>query len=332
MTRIAVDALGGDNGPEVLIEGSLRSLKKIDSDLILVGDKDLLSTILKRHRYPLRRVEIVHAPDVVGMHVKAKDSLRMRKSSISVSVDLAKSGEVSAVVSAGNTGAASAATLVKWRTLEGISRPAIGELFPTQKTPCFFLDVGATIDCKARNLMDFAVMGAAYCRDVLGNENPRIGLLNIGEEPSKGTDITREAYELLEKSSLNFRGNAEGRDILSGQFDVVVCDGFTGNVVLKFGESVAELIISSLRGEIKKSIMMKLGALVIQPAFKSFKKRVDYSEYGGAPLLGLNGTCIICHGASNAKAIANAVIRAEDTVVRDLNTHILELLEQNNNV
>jgi glycerol-3-phosphate acyltransferase PlsX len=233
------------------------------------------------------------------------------------------------MISPGNTGATMAACMVTWRRLPGISRPAIAAVLPHPLRPCLLLDVGANVDCKARNLLHFALMGSVYSRFVLHRRNPRIGLLSNGEEESKGNEVVRESHELLRTSTLNFRGNAEGRDLMNGSFDVVVCDGFVGNTILKFGEGLSEFIMTNLKEEVQRNMVSQLGALAMLPALKKFKKQVDHTEYGGAPLLGLNGTCVICHGSSRAKAIMNAIRVSADLVASRVNEHILEMLQAN---
>jgi glycerol-3-phosphate acyltransferase PlsX len=239
---------------------------------------------------------------------------------------LVKTGEADAVVSPGHTGAAVASAIMTWRLLPGIRRPAIAWAIPAKDTPSILLDVGATVNCTPLHLYQFGIMGAALAEHVMGVRKPRVGLLNIGEEASKGNEVTHKAAEMLADSPLNFQGNAEGRDLVGHNFDVVVCDGFVGNIVLKFAEAMAEWVLMSIRGEVRKSALATLGALAMKPVFKGFKKRIDYAEYGGAPLVGLNGVCIICHGSSNAKAIANGLRVAAESVRHELNQHIVEML------
>lgn len=324
--KIALDAMGGDLGPEVTVEGAILALERTDDEIVLVGDQGVLRALLSDRGVRSRRIHVVHASQVVGMHERAKDSLRKSDSSVSVAMRLVKAGEADAVVSAGHTGAAVAAAIMTWRSLPGIHRPAIAWAIPAREIPSVLLDVGATVNCKPIHLYQFAVMGSAFVEHVMGVENPRVGLLNIGEEETKGNEVTFQAAHLLEKSNLNFGGNAEGRDLVTGNFNVMVCDGFVGNIILKFAESLAEWLITSLKGEVKKNVLATLGSLAMKPIFRRFKKRIDYAEYGGAPLLGLNGVCIVCHGSSNAKAIANAIRVAGETVRQELNKHIVEKL------
>ena len=326
--RIALDAMGGDRGPEVTVDGAIAALDSTDHEILLVGHQDVLKPLLANHGVRSRRIQVVHATQVVSMHERAKESLRKSDSSIAVTMRLAKTGEADAVVSAGHTGAAVAAAIMSWRSLPGIHRPAIAWTIPAVETPSVLLDVGATVNCKPIHLHQFALMGAAFVQHVRGVEHPSVGLLNIGEEETKGNEVTLQAAQLLEKSHLNFRGNAEGRDLVRGTFNVIVCDGFVGNIILKFAEALAEWLITSLKGEVNKNILATLGALAMKPVFRSFKKRIDYAEYGGAPLLGLNGVCIICHGSSNAKAISSAIRVAGETARHELNKHICAKLRE----
>jgi len=320
--RIALDAMGGDLGPAVTVDGAILALERTEHEIVLVGDQSVLRSLLAAQGVRNRRIHVAHASQVVGMHERAKDSLRKSDSSIAAAMRLVKAGEADAVVSAGHTGAAVAAAIMTWRSLPGIHRPAIAWTIPARETPSVLLDVGATVNCKPIHLYQFAVMGSAFVERVLGVENPRVGLLNIGEEATKGNEVTFQAAHLLEKSHLNFQGNAEGRDVVAGHFNVLVCDGFVGNIILKFAEALAEWLIASLKGEVTKSALATLGALAMKPVFRNFRKRIDYAEYGGAPLLGLNGVCIICHGSSNAKAISNAIRVAGETARQELNKHI----------
>lgn len=325
--RIALDAMGGDHAPAITVEGAIDALERIDGEVLLVGDRSRIEPIVARHGMPDSRLKVVHASQAVDMHEHVKDSLRKKDSSIAVAMRLVKQGEADAVVSAGHTGAAVGSAIMTWRPLPGIHRPAIAWTIPAQETPSILLDVGATVNCKPSHLYEFGVMGSALATHVIGIKRPRVGLLNIGEEATKGNDVTRKAAELLAPSPLNFVGNAEGRDLVGHDFDVLVCDGFVGNIVLKFAESLAEWILRSIKGEVSKSVLATLGALAMKPVLQNFKKRIDYSEYGGAPLLGLNGVCIICHGSSNAKAVTNAIRVAAESVRHELNNQICQLLQ-----
>lgn len=328
--RIAIDSMGGDFGPRGSVEGAMKAVRRHDYELLLVGNKRYIHRLLKARRFEDPRIRIIPSSESVGMHESPKTSLKKKDSSIAVSVRLVKDKKAEAVISAGNTGAVMASCLLSWRPLPGISRPAIATLIPTHKHPVVLIDSGANVDCKPANLLQFAVMGHCYAHYVLKRPKPRIGILNIGEEETKGNELTLATYGLLSDTHLNFRGNAEGRDIISGKFDVIVCDGFIGNIVLKFAEGVATMILRSLKGEISRNIISRFAAVGVKPAFKSFKKRVDYSEYGGAPLLGLNGTCIICHGISDQKAIRNAIRVAGEIVNHNLNRHIIKEMEKIN--
>lgn len=325
--RIAVDAMGGDNGPGPLVTGALLAAQNYGIEVCLVGDKKIIEEHLRKNHSRLSLVSIEHAGEVVQMDESARESLRKKDSSISVAAKLVKEGAAHGLISAGNTGATLASTLMQWRPLKGVDRPAIAALLPTHDAPCILLDAGAVVDCKPRYLLQFATMGMVYAREVLGRKKPRIGILSIGEEESKGNELTFKSFELLKRSHLNFIGNAEGSDILKGDFDVVVCDGFVGNVILKFGEAFGELIFSEIKNEIKKNPIYMLGALLTKPALRKFKKRVDYSEYGGAPLLGINGVCIIGHGTSNPKAIMNAIRTATEFADHKVNKKIQQELE-----
>lgn len=329
--RVAVDGMGGDSAPQVVVEGALIAAREYGFKIVLVGDQTLLRSELEKYKDVPKSVSIHHAGSFVRMDESAAASIRKKKdSSISVCADLAKEGVVDAIVTAGHTGAAVAAAVLKLRLLEGVERPGIGILFPTRLTPTFLIDVGANIDIKPVHLYQYAIMGEVYFRYILRKNRPSVGILNIGEEETKGTEHVKEAHQLLNKSKLHFVGNVEGRDIFNGSVDVVVCDGFVGNVVLKVSESIAEVIGKLLKDEIKKSLLTSLGALLAKPAFDALKKKVDYSEYGGAPLLGIDGTCIISHGSSNAVAIKNAIRVAGEFVKYEINQHIIESIRSSN--
>lgn len=329
-TVIAIDAAGTDHGPEELLTGVHQAVCEYPNvSVICCGPSAELLRILRERGWENPRITIEDARDVVGMHEAPKDSLKKKNSSVSVAARLVREGRASGMVSAGNTGATMATAMFQWRTLPGVSRPAIVTVIPGKEHPCFLLDVGANVDCKPRHMLHFALMGAAYARYVYHRRNPRVGLLSIGEEEGKGNELVFDTQKLLHATTLNYHGNAEGRDIFTGRFDVIVCDGFVGNIVLKFGEALAEFIFQNIRLEVSKSIVSQMGALAMRPAFKGLKKRVDYTETGGAPLLGLNGTCIICHGSSRAKAIKNAIRVATEQVGARLNDHIIDLVRQN---
>ncbi len=275
-------------------------------------------------------MEIRNATEVVDMLDSPATVFRRKKdSSIRVANELVKSGEAVAVISAGHTGAAMATSLFVLGKLEGIERPAIATIMPTMKGTCIILDVGANVDCKPNHLLQFAIMGEVYSKYLLKNLNPRVGLLSIGEEATKGNELTKEAFKLLTETSLNFIGNVEGRDVMSGNADVVVCDGFIGNVVLKISEAVAETIGLMIRENIGDNLVRKLGYFMMRPAFRSLKRRIDYAEYGGAPLIGINGISIISHGRSSDRAIKNAIRVAAELAKSEVNKHIHEDIEKN---
>jgi glycerol-3-phosphate acyltransferase PlsX len=325
--RIAVDAMGGDTGPEVIVPGAVEAAKRDGGGfgVVLVGDKPRVEAVLgKLHGCP-RNVEIVHASESVDMSEPPAAAVRKKKdSSIAVALRMLKERSVDGFVSAGNTGAVVAGSLVTLGRLHGVSRPAIAMFYPTAKRWVVILDIGANSSCTAKNLLQFGVMGSVFAEYHLGVSAPRVGLLNIGEERSKGTDTSREAYGLLEGSHVNFVGNVEGRDVFAGTTDVVVCDGFVGNILLKFGESVVSFTTNLLREEIKKSVRAMVGAMLMKRAFSSFRSRLDYAEYGGAPLLGVNGVVIVSHGKSTVHAIRNAVGMGRRLVTFDVNKHIEE--------
>lgn len=329
--RVAVDGMGGDNAPQVVVEGAILAAREYGFKIVLVGDQTLLHSELEKYKDVPKSITVHHASSFIRMDESAASSIRKKKdSSISVCADLAKEGIVDAIVTAGHTGAAVAATVLKLRLLENVERPGIGILFPTRGTPTFLIDVGANIDIKPTHLYQYAVMGEVYFRYLLRKNRPSVGILNIGEEETKGTEHIKEAHQLLNKSKLHFIGNVEGRDIFNGRVDIVVCDGFVGNVVLKVSESITEVIGKLLKEEFKKSIFTMLGALLAKPSFNALKRKVDASEYGGAPLLGIDGTCIISHGSSNANAIKNAIRVAGEFVKYEINQHIVEALQTAN--
>jgi glycerol-3-phosphate acyltransferase PlsX len=327
--RIALDAMGGDRAPGVIVRGGLDAIEEAGRDLeiILVGRKETLEAEISRLGISSHPFELVDARDVIDFHDQPAVTLRKKKdSSIAVGLRLQREGKADGFVSAGNTGAVVANGLFTLGRIPGVSRPGIATFFPNQSGVGILLDVGATIDCTPEHLFQFAVMGSCYAELVLEIPNPRVGLLNVGEESSKGTEVVQETYKTLEKSGLNFTGNAEGRDILAGSVDVVVCDGFVGNVVLKFTESVIGMVYSVMRGSLTSTVRGRLGGLLLKPAFRELKARFDYAEYGGAPLLGLNGVCTIAHGSSSARAIKNAVLATTRYIRYDVRSAIEERL------
>lgn len=323
--HIALDAMGGDRGPEELVSGAIMAACGSDVEISLIGDQDRLGSILATHSSSSSRIHLVHASQVVGMDESPFDAIRKKKdSSIMKAFALHKEGKVDAVVSAGNSGATLAAAIKSLGRLENVSRPGIAGIFPTLKGPVVMMDVGANVDCRSHHLFQFGVMAAAFSQVLFGLDRPRVGLLSIGEEGGKGNALVKKSHELFQQSSLNYIGNVEGRDTFQGDVDVMVCDGFVGNVCLKLSEGLAEAVMGMLGEEISKSFKAKLGYLLAKDAFVSFKKRVDYAEYGGAPLLGIRGNAIVCHGRSNAVAIKNAIRVASEMARNKVNDRILE--------
>jgi glycerol-3-phosphate acyltransferase PlsX len=326
--KIAVDAMGGDFGPAVVVEGAVAACRELGLASVLVGDKAAIEReIVRLHAQDLP-IGIRHASQVVGMAESPSQALRRKRdSSLRVAAELVKDGECGALVSAGNTGAAMAIGMFVLGVLPGVDRPAIAAALPSLGGYTVLLDAGANVDPKPRHLFQWAVMGHVYSRDIIGKDNPRVGLLSVGEEEGKGTGLTRDAFDELKGSSLNFIGNVEGREVYNGRCDVVVTDGFTGNVCLKISESLAEMLTAMLREELERDLVSMAGAALSRRAFARLKRRVDYTEWGGAPLLGLNGASIICHGASPVKAIKNGVRVAAEWVRADVNEHIKTALE-----
>ncbi len=325
--KIIVDAMGGDYAPEVVIEGAVNAVKEYGVDVVLVGDQARVAALLKKAGYRGSRILIQHAAEVIEMHESAATSVRRkRQSSIVVGLNMVKDRQGDAFFSAGNTGAAVCAATLSLGLLPGVERPGIALIVPTLKGLSLVIDVGANIDPKPIQLLQYAIMSSVYMKDIMNIPDPQVGLLNIGEEETKGTGFMKETYELLEKSIPNFIGNVEGKDLFSGKSDIIVCDGFVGNVALKVSESAAEAVQEFLKRAVKSSPLAMLGILLLKPSFAAFRKKVDYSEYGGAPLLGVNGTVIIGHGRSNAHAIKNAIRVAKEEVERNFNEKILEAI------
>lgn len=321
--------MGGDHAPGVVVDGAVLAAREFPIEVVLVGDEAQLTAELARHAHVPPTLTLRHASEAIGMDEPPAISVRKKRdSSINVMVELAKSGAVDAIVSAGNTGAMVCASTLGLRLLEGIERPGIAIVLPTLTGNTLLIDVGATIDPKPEHLVQFAVMGSVYARAVLGKPSPRVGLLNVGEEESKGTEFVKEAFRLLEQTPLNFIGNAEGRDIYTGKCDVIVCDGFVGNITLKVTESMAKVIAQILKRELRRNPLTQMGAFLSLSAFKALRKKMDYAEYGGAPLLGVDGTCIICHGASSARAIRNAIRVAASSVTEHVNQAIVRSLKE----
>jgi len=308
--KIALDAMGGDFGPPNLDAGAVMALREYRhiKKLFLVGDTKQIEAELRKHKCNDRRIAIVHATQVVDMSDRAWSAVRRKKdSSVSRAVDLVKHGEADAIVSAGHTGAAVAASMIKLRTLEGVDRPGIAAVLPTQFNVFVLVDAGANIDARPEHLLQYAIMGSVYSRHVLGYKSPRVGLISLGEEDVKGTEKTKEVFKMLKKTSLNFRGNIEGRHLFEDPVEVVVCDGFVGNVILKTCESIAVAMFQWLKHELMRTTMRKAGALLARNAIGTIKAKTNYEEYGGSPLLGVNGICIIAHGASTPLAVKNAL-------------------------
>jgi glycerol-3-phosphate acyltransferase PlsX len=309
MRRIAVDAMGTDTAPLPEVEGAILAARERHAQVLLVGPQDLLKRELGRRDARGLGIEVVHASEAVTMEdAAAKAFRRKRDSSIRVAARLVREGKADGLISAGNTGAVMTTVKIVLGTIEGVDRPALAAVFPTSLgKAAVLLDVGANVDCKPTNLEQFAVMGEIYYRVIFGVERPRVGLLSIGAEEQKGNDLTREAFVLLKQLPLNFAGNVEGRDLYNGSVEVIVCDGFIGNVALKISEGLIEAVSILLKESLSSTLSSKMGYMLSRKAFQHFKKRVDYSEYGGAPLLGVRGVCIICHGGSSANAIKNAI-------------------------
>ncbi|MBE0595810.1 MAG: phosphate acyltransferase PlsX [Desulfuromonadales bacterium] len=327
---VAVDAMGGDHAPSAEVEGAVAAARQWGISIVLVGQVARIEEELKKHSTEGLDLTVRHASEVVGMHDSASDAVRKKKdSSIRVAFNLVKNGEAHAVVSAGNSGATMAAGMFVLKRIWGIDRPAIATILPNLKSETLVLDVGGNVDCKPFHLAQFALMGEVYARHVLGKPKPRVGLLSNGSEESKGNELTREAHQLLKGSLPNYIGYVEGRDIYNGSTDVVVCDGFVGNVVLKVSEGLAEALATMLRQEFGGRLLSKLGYLLARPAFAAFRKKVDYAEYGGAPLLGIEGTGMICHGGSNSRAIMNAIRMAHDYVTKRVNDQLVAQLQHN---
>jgi glycerol-3-phosphate acyltransferase PlsX len=324
--RIALDAMGGDHAPNEIIAGAIRASEELDVEVLLVGDRAQIETYLKQHPASPQNLEIVDAEGVISMDEEPLTALRRKpKASINVAMELVKKNRADAVVSAGHSGAAMAAALLRLGRLKGIDRPAIGTVFPTllADKSVIVLDVGANVDCKPKYLEQFALMGTVYSKYVMGTEDPKVGLLNIGEEPTKGNDLALQTYERLEANPhIPFIGNAEGRDVLSGNFDVIVCDGFVGNVVLKFAEAVGEIVLSIMKEELPQGWRGMLGTAILKPNLKNLKQRIDHAEHGGALLFGVDGICIISHGSSRAPSIFNAVRLAKEAFDNQVSTRI----------
>ena len=329
--KIVVDAMGGDHAPEAVVEGAVLAAREYNTKIILTGLTERIQAELDKHDPDhTLPIEIVHAEQVVEMHDIPGKALRSKKkSSMKVGLDLVKQGVGAAFLSAGNTGAVLAYSTVILRPVKGVDRPAIAIQLPTSKGISILLDAGANVDCKTNQLFQFGIMGHVFAEYILGKENPSVGLLSIGEEDGKGNEIVKETFQMLKNSHINFIGNLEGKEVYQGNADVIVCDGFTGNVALKISESLAEMIGSSLKLMFQSDWLSKLGYLLLKPKLVEFKKKVDHSETGGAPLLGVNGVVIIAHGSSSPKAIKNAINRAQELSEKNIIEHIKQDIELN---
>ncbi len=330
--KIALDVMGGDHAPTAMVAGALMALRNYQDiqELFMVGDEAIIRAECKRQGLDDPRVAFVHASQIVEMSDPAIEGVRRKKdSSVSRAIDLVKEGRAQAIVSTGHTGAAVAATTIKLRMLEGIERPGIATVMPTEHNLFVLIDAGANIDSKPIHLLQYGIMGSLYSKYVLGYENPRVGLMSIGEEDVKGNDLTRETFKLLERSTLNFVGNIEGHDVFEGKVEVIVCDGFVGNVVLKTAESLASALFYWIKTELNRTLIRKAGSLLVQHAFHAIRRKIDPAEYGGAPLLGINGVCIIGHGSSSPKAICNAIRVARESINNQLTHRIVEEIRIN---
>ncbi len=324
MMKIAVDAMGGDHAPANEVQGAIQAANELGVHVVLVGAERVLHDELRRHGWRGPQIEVVDATEVITMSDPVAQAVRRkRNSSLHVAAKVVSDGKAAGLVSAGNTGAVMGVAMIKLGTLNSVDRPALATVLPTVTgRGALMLDVGANAECKPEHLIQFAVMGSIYARAMFNVAEPKVGLLSIGEEEVKGNDLTKEAHKLLKSAHVRFAGNVEGRQIFSGDVDVIVCDGFTGNVVLKVSEGLIETIIKMLREELQRSLQGMAGAFLSRPAFQAFKKRLDYAEYGGAPLLGVAHPTVICHGRSNPRAIRNAIRVAKEFAEGDLNRRI----------
>jgi len=327
--KIAVDAMGGDYAPAVVVEGAIAAVKEYGLEILLVGHIPTLEKMLAEYRYSGFGIQLHPASEVIEMDDAAAVSVRKKKdSSIVVGLNLVRDGQADAFFSAGNTGAVACAAILTLGLLPGIERPGIGIVMPTLDNPSMVIDVGANINPKPVHLLQYGIMADTYMRKIFNRNNPTVGLLNVGEEETKGTDFLKESYELLEQSHLNFIGNVEGKDLFSGKCDIIICDGFVGNVALKVTESVAETLHEFLKRHLMGNFWNILGVMLLKGSLRRFKRDIDYAEYGGAPLLGVNGVVIIGHGRSNIKAIKNAIRVAKEEVERNVNKEIVKVVAE----
>lgn len=328
--QIAIDAMGGDFAPRAVVDGTLQAVASLSGieRIILVGDEAIISRQCRASGQIPSRIEIFHASESIGMDESPAYAVRHKKdSSINRAIDLVKSGRAQAMISAGNTGAVVVAATLKLRTLEGVERPAIATMMPTPSKPFVLIDAGANTDCAPKLLLQFAAMGHVYAKEILSQPNPVIGLMSVGTEASKGNEITKETFRLLSASTLNFKGNIEGHDLFKGNIDVAVCDGFVGNVILKSSESVGHAVGTWIKREFRSNPLRILGSICLRGALNKMKRTMNPEMYGGAPLLGVKGICIICHGASSARAIFNAIRVARDSVHQQINDMIIKTIE-----
>ncbi|HEY3131329.1 MAG TPA: phosphate acyltransferase PlsX [Acidobacteriota bacterium] len=323
MNTIVVDAMGSDNAPYSEIEGVVKAVKEFPVAVTLVGREEFIRRVLRQHDVRGLPIKVVHAAEAITMTEAVATAVRKKKeSSIHVACRMVRDGLAQGFVSAGNTGAVMAVSKMVMGTLEAVDRPGLAAVLPTKNGASVLIDVGANVDCKPHQMVQFAIMGHIYCKNILHKQKPTIGLMSIGEEESKGNELTKEVYKILTASKLNFVGNVEGRDVYDGKIDVIVCDGFTGNVALKISEGLIEAVLKLLKEELSRNWTSKVGALLTQQSFRSLKRKLDYSEYGGAPLLGVRGITIICHGRSNSNAIKNAVRVANEYCEMNTNDRI----------
>lgn len=327
--KILIDVMGGDHAPEAPVEASVRATKELDVHMVLIGDEKVVENELKKYTdYPGENISIVHAPEVITNHEEPAKAVRRKKeASVVVAANMLRNGEGDAMLSMGNTGALLTAGLLVVGRIKGILRPALGTILPTAKGPKMLIDAGANTNCKPENLVQFGVMGDVYMRNVIGIANPKVGLMSIGEEEGKGDELTKKTFDQMKAAPFNFIGNIEGRDVMEGTTDVMVCDGFVGNVVLKTVEGMGHVIGNMLRELFTKNIRTKIGAMFVMDGVKDFKKAMDYREYGGAPLLGCKSPVIKGHGSSDALAVFNAIRQAKQFVATDVITGISEKLK-----
>ena len=332
--RIILDGMGGDNAPVEIVKGAVEASKLIEEEIVIVGDGDKIEFQLKKYKYSDEKISVKHASEVIENDDAPVRAVRRKKdSSMVVGLNMVKSGEGDLFISAGNTGALMAGALFNLGRIQGIDRPAIASIYPIlgKKKPSLLVDAGANSECKPSNLLEFAMMGSIYMEKVLGRENPKIGLVNLGVEETKGSTLTKAAFGLLEKSHLNFSGNIEAREVPLGGADVVVCDGFVGNVILKLTEGLAINIVNLLKKKFTENARAKMGAVLLSKKLRSLKEEFDYTEYGGAPILGVKGPVVKMHGSSNANAVKNSILKAipfaEENVVGIISESVFEIEE-----